>query len=110
MRIIYIACIAATLAACGPQPAPVTPAPMLVGDSGIGAGDEFDQACARLRALRCDEGFDKLGEDSCDRMMRRAQKARIAEMNPTCVRAADTVAAVKRCGPYCKKVVGYAAE
>jgi hypothetical protein len=100
---------------CVPSPGPAPPprpdadaAPPLF--DARQQGDTYDQACQKLRLLRCDEGFDKLGEESCPDTMRRADKAHLAEMNPTCVRSADTVTAVKRCGPYCKKLVGYATE
>jgi hypothetical protein len=83
-----------------PAPEPPEASVVIVVD----AGDIFDQACANLRRLKCDEGFDKAGQQSCATVMRHAETAHLTKTYPDCVAGANAVSAAKQCGRYCKVI------
>jgi hypothetical protein len=119
--VVLIAC-ALVASAC--RPAPPTPVPpdttivdVVIVDAApdpppaapeagpLDAGDVFDRACANLRDKQCKEGFQLPGEEPCADIMRRAELGHLTQMHPDCVEQALSVAAIRKCGPYCRTLV-----
>lgn len=61
---------------------------------------ECAAACATLRALDCEDGFRRPGEDTCYVLCKRAQLSGVMDFKPGCVAGKTSKAAVRSCGTY----------
>lgn len=117
-RVAFLALIGGALAlscttptpAPAPLPPDVTTVTVLDGSMPEGAplpgdgGDIYDWACARLQHFGCQEGFTLPGGDDCADRLRREDRANVRDVKAACVAGAVTIASVKACGPYCRRM------
>ena len=97
MRAIVFALAVSALKASCPAPSPEPPVVTSpdAGDAPDAGATVYEQACYRLRAAGCPEGFHK----ACAETLRKADSTRLVDFHVVCLAGAGSKEQVKACGP-----------